>query len=111
MSHRPDLFIFLLSTRAGGLGINLTAADTVIFYDSDWNPSVSFTLFCVFGQTLDCYFCRTTLKPWIVRIGSAKQSKSQCIASLPREPSTSELFNLLGKRKGVSGEPKSEKSR
>ncbi|KAJ3082280.1 putative DNA helicase ino80, partial [Quaeritorhiza haematococci] len=37
---RPDLFIFLLSTRAGGLGINLTAADTVIFYDSDWNPTV-----------------------------------------------------------------------
>ncbi|KAJ2855997.1 putative DNA helicase ino80, partial [Coemansia erecta] len=37
---RDDIFIFLLSTRAGGLGINLTAADTVIFFESDWNPTV-----------------------------------------------------------------------
>ncbi|XP_061152522.1 chromodomain-helicase-DNA-binding protein 1-like isoform X2 [Syngnathus typhle] len=33
-----DVFVFLLSTKAGGVGLNLTAADTVIFMDSDFNP-------------------------------------------------------------------------
>ena len=36
----PKLFCFILSTRSGGLGINLTGADTVIFYDTDWNPAM-----------------------------------------------------------------------
>ena len=35
-----QVFIFILSTRSGGLGINLVGADTVIFYDSDWNPAM-----------------------------------------------------------------------
>lgn len=33
-------FAFILSTRSGGVGVNLTGADTVIFYDSDWNPAM-----------------------------------------------------------------------
>lgn len=35
----PDIHVFLLTTRVGGLGVNLTGADRVIIYDPDWNPS------------------------------------------------------------------------
>lgn len=36
----PRVFAFILSTRSGGVGLNLTGADSVIFYDSDWNPTM-----------------------------------------------------------------------
>lgn len=39
-NNDKKIFVFILSTRSGGFGINLTGADTVIFYDSDWNPAV-----------------------------------------------------------------------
>ena len=39
-NNNTKYFAFILSTRSGGVGINLTGADTVIFYDSDWNPTM-----------------------------------------------------------------------
>lgn len=39
-NNDPSTFVYLISTRAGGLGINLTGADTVIIFNSDWNPQV-----------------------------------------------------------------------
>lgn len=39
-SNDDSVFLFLLSTRAAGVGLNLVSADTVIFYDRDWNPTV-----------------------------------------------------------------------
>lgn len=39
-NSNPDIHLFLLTTRVGGLGVNLTGANRVIIYDPDWNPSV-----------------------------------------------------------------------
>lgn len=38
-NNDPSYFVFLLTTRVGGLGVNLTGADRVVIYDPDWNPS------------------------------------------------------------------------
>ena len=51
-NETDDVRVFLLSTRAGGLGINLTAADTCIIYDSDWNPQQDLQVFIIYIITL-----------------------------------------------------------
>ena len=45
-----EKFVFILSTRAGGLGINLTSADVVILYDSDWNPQQDLQVFILLSN-------------------------------------------------------------
>ena len=84
-------FVFLLSTRAGGVGLNLTVADTVIFLDSDWNPqqvgllplaagalrmpvcpAPCLTVSCAPCPMISCFFflCSRTCKPWLARTAS-----------------------------------------
>lgn len=76
----PRILCFILSTRSGGLGINLTGADTVIFYDQDWNPAMDKQ--CQdrchrIGQTRDVHIYRLvsehTIEANILRKASQKQ--------------------------------------
>ncbi|KAK4129933.1 hypothetical protein BT67DRAFT_492823 [Trichocladium antarcticum] len=79
-NHDPRILVFILSTRSGGLGINLTGADTVIFYDQDWNPAMDKQ--CQdrchrIGQTRDVHIYRLvsehTIEANILRKASQKQ--------------------------------------
>ncbi|TPX33778.1 hypothetical protein SmJEL517_g03416 [Synchytrium microbalum] len=89
---RPSpYFAFLLSTRAGGLGINLTAADTVIFYDSDWNPQADIQAMARahrIGQTKKVtvyrFVCQDTVEE---RILSRTQKKLYLSAKVTEEMS------------------------
>lgn len=74
------ILVFILSSRSGGLGLNLTGADTVIFYDQDWNPAMDKQ--CQdrchrIGQTRDVHIYRLvsehTIEANILRKASQKQ--------------------------------------
>ncbi|CAH9068725.1 unnamed protein product [Cuscuta epithymum] len=84
--HRSDIFVFLLSTRAGGLGINLTAADTVIFYESDWNPTLDLQAMDRahrLGQTKEVtvyrLICKETVEEKILVRASQKNTVQQLV--------------------------------
>ncbi|CAK9152420.1 unnamed protein product [Ilex paraguariensis] len=68
--------IFLLSTRAGGLGINLTAADTCILYDSDWNPQMDL-------QAMDrCHRIGQTKPVHVYRLATAQSVEEEDLLAL-----------------------------
>ncbi|KAL3832846.1 hypothetical protein ACJIZ3_007582 [Penstemon smallii] len=65
--------IFLLSTRAGGLGINLTSADTCILYDSDWNPQMDL-------QAMDrCHRIGQTKPVHVYRLSTAQSVEGRIL--------------------------------
>lgn len=111
--NSPHSFIFLLSTRAGGLGINLTAADIVIIYDSDWNPQndCQATARCHrIGQTKDVkvyrLITRNTYESEMFEKASMKLGLEQALFSGTEDGnrpklSKSDMENLL--RKGAYG--------
>ena len=68
-NETDDVRVFLLSTRAGGLGINLTAADTCIIYDSDWNPQQDLQVFINHLEYFHYFsLCNTTINNLVVGI-------------------------------------------
>ena len=68
-----DTSVFLLSTRIDGLGINLTAADTCILYDSDWNPQMDL-------QAMDnCHKIGQTKHVHVYRLTTAHSIESQML--------------------------------
>ncbi|KAB8446200.1 hypothetical protein FH972_025182 [Carpinus fangiana] len=82
----PTFLCFILSTRSGGLGINLTGADTVIFYDNDWNPAMDKQ--CQdrchrIGQTRDVHIyrfvCEGTIEMNILRKSNQKRELDKFI--------------------------------
>ncbi|KAK7059472.1 SNF2 family N-terminal domain-containing protein [Favolaschia claudopus] len=71
-----DTFIFLLTTRAGGVGINLSSADTVIIYDPDFNPHQAVARAYRFGQKNTCLVFKLMVKDSaeerIIQLGKKK---------------------------------------
>jgi helicase SWR1 len=102
-NHDNRILCFILSTRSGGLGINLTGADTVIFYDQDWNPAMDKQ--CQdrchrIGQTRDVHIYRLvsehTIEANILRKASQKQMLDDVV--IQEGEFTTDYFNKLSVR-------------
>jgi len=102
----PSLDAFLISTRAGGAGLNLTGADTVIFYDHDWNPAndqqAQDRAYRIGQQrTVNVYrlICKGTLEEKILRRQMLKRKLADSIVTHDvagmKELTRDELLNLF----------------
>ncbi|KAI6084541.1 SNF2 family domain-containing protein [Hypoxylon rubiginosum] len=109
-NHDPRILCFILSTRSGGLGINLTGADTVIFYDQDWNPAMDKQ--CQdrchrIGQTRDVHIYRLvsehTIEANILRKASQKQMLDDVV--IQEGGFTTDYFNKLSVRDVIGDTP------
>merc|ERR1712012_905997 len=84
-------FAFILSTRSGGVGINLTGADTVIFYDSDWNPTMDAQAQdrCHrIGQTRDVHIYRLVSERTVEENILKKANQKDFLETLPLREAT-----------------------
>ncbi|KAI6750821.1 hypothetical protein HG530_014271 [Fusarium avenaceum] len=106
-NNDPRILCFILSTRSGGLGINLTGADTVIFYDQDWNPAMDKQ--CQdrchrIGQTRDVHIYRLvsehTIEANILRKASQKQMLDDVV--IQEGEFTTDYFNKISVRDVLS---------
>ena len=92
----PKIFVFISSTRAGGVGINLTGADTVIFYDSDWNPAMDRQAQdrCHrIGQTREVHIYRLVSEHTVEENILKKANQKRHLEDLALKDSATSLFN------------------
>ncbi|KAL8939579.1 MAG: hypothetical protein Q9216_003281 [Gyalolechia sp. 2 TL-2023] len=108
-NNDPRILVFILSSRSGGLGINLTGADSVIFYDSDWNPAMDKQ--CQdrchrIGQTRDVHIYRFvsehTIEANILRKANQKRMLDDVI--IQEGEFTTDYFNKTAVRDMFDGD-------
>ncbi|KAL6711110.1 swr1 complex component [Coniothyrium glycines] len=106
----PRILCFILSSRSGGLGINLTGADTVIFYDLDWNPAMDKQ--CQdrahrIGQTRDVHIYKFvseyTIEANILRKSNQKRLLDDVI--IQKGDFTTDTFNRVTWRDALDEDP------
>lgn len=110
--NNPDITVFLLSSKAGGCGINLIGANRLVLFDPDWNPAADQQALARVwrdGQPKDCFVYRFiatgSIEEKIFQRQSHKQSLSSCVVDsaedVERHFSSDSLKELFQLREGT----------